>query len=222
MQRWPKDRPDDKGGWRYLKDYDATDSDLSITGWQLKFLRSARNAGFDVPEQPINDAVAYVRRCYDKKYGAFVYVSRQRRLAVAVRLVRESSHWHMPASTMRRKRSRTGDWVLAHGFQDYNVHANFNRRYVHDRYHYGLFMCCQGMYQLGGRYWESFFPPVVETLLANQQPDGSWPAERPPLRCPLWKCLYDCTRIVNAWCTESASAHLSAVTLTWRPDSVNF
>jgi hypothetical protein len=33
------------------------------------------------------------------------------------------------------------------------------------------------MYQLGGKYWQAFFPPVVETLLANQQPDGSWPAE---------------------------------------------
>ena len=80
MQRWPKDRPNDKGGWRYLKDYDATDSDLSITGWQLKFLRSARNAGFDVPEQPINDAVAYVRRCYDKKYRRVCLFGRQRRL----------------------------------------------------------------------------------------------------------------------------------------------
>jgi hypothetical protein len=33
------------------------------------------------------------------------------------------------------------------------------------------------MYQLGGRYWEQFFPGVVKTLLANQQSDGSWPAE---------------------------------------------
>jgi hypothetical protein len=33
------------------------------------------------------------------------------------------------------------------------------------------------MYQLGGRYWQQFFPGAVQTLLANQQPDGSWPAE---------------------------------------------
>ena len=34
------------------------------------------------------------------------------------------------------------------------------------------------MYQLGGRYWEGFFPPTVKTLLANQNSDGSWDRER--------------------------------------------
>jgi hypothetical protein len=33
------------------------------------------------------------------------------------------------------------------------------------------------MYQLGGRHWNEFFPPVVKTLLANQQPNGAWAAE---------------------------------------------
>jgi hypothetical protein len=177
MQQWPKDRPDDKGGWRYLKDYDPCDSDLSVTGWQLKFLRSARNAGFNVPEEPIKDAIAFIQRCYDKKYGAFVYSagsadSRSRGTAGAGILALAHAGLHNAPEALQ-----TGDWVLAQGFKQYNVHANFNRRYVHDRYHYGLFMCCQGMYQLGGRYWESFFPPVVETLLANQRPNGSWPAE---------------------------------------------
>ncbi len=45
MQRWPKDRAADRGGWRYIGDTgtDAQyDSDLSITGWELMFLRSAQ------------------------------------------------------------------------------------------------------------------------------------------------------------------------------------
>jgi hypothetical protein len=33
------------------------------------------------------------------------------------------------------------------------------------------------MYQLGGEHWSRFFPWVVNTLLANQRDDGSWPAE---------------------------------------------
>ena len=130
-----------------------------------------------MPEAPINDAVAYVRRCYDKRYGAFVYAtdsddSRSRGTAGAGILALAHAGFHNSPEALQ-----TGDWVLKHDFKDYNVHANFSRQYVHDRYHYGLFMCCQGMYQLGGKYWEAFFPPVVETLLANQQPDGSWPAE---------------------------------------------
>jgi hypothetical protein len=37
------------------------------------FLRSARNAGFDVPEQPINDAIEYVGRCFIPATGQFQY-----------------------------------------------------------------------------------------------------------------------------------------------------
>jgi hypothetical protein len=33
------------------------------------------------------------------------------------------------------------------------------------------------MYQLGGKYWEEFFPKLVPILLANQQADGSWPPD---------------------------------------------
>ncbi len=39
-----------------------------------------------------------------------------------------------------REALNTGNWILDHGFNQYNVHGEFNRRFVHDRYHYGLFM----------------------------------------------------------------------------------
>ncbi len=177
MQRWPKDKAADVGGWRYLNDYDETDSDLSVTGWQLKFLRSARNAGFNVPEQPIDDAVGFVRRCYSARFGGFQYASngadsRSRGMAGAGILALGHAGFHNAPEAIS-----SGNWLLAHDFSQYNQYLRFNPRFIHDRYHYGLFMSCQGMYQLGGKYWESFFPPVVETLLANQQSNGSWPPE---------------------------------------------
>ena len=69
---------------------------------------------------------------------------------------------------------RAGDWLLQHGFGDYNATMPGEHS---DRYHYGVFTCCQAMYQLGGTYWKRFFPPAVEAMLANQQPDGSWPID---------------------------------------------
>ncbi len=178
MQRWPKDRAVDRGGWRYLNDFNREDSDLSITGWQLKFLRSAKNAGFDVPKQSIDDAVAYVRRTFSERYGAFGYAAgdyydfRSRGMAGAgILALAHAGHHNAPEAT------RSGEWILRNGFDDYNKIDPFTQSYSNDRYHYGLFNCCQGMYQLGGRYWEQFFPTVVKTLLANQQADGSWPAE---------------------------------------------
>jgi Prenyltransferase and squalene oxidase repeat len=176
MQRWPKDRADDRGGWRYIDDYDGTDSDLSITGWELMFLRSARNAGFDVPKQPIEEAVGYVRRCYAPEYGSFEYVNgggddRSRCMAGAGILALAHAGFHNSVEAQQ-----AGRWVLAHDFRDYNQIMQFTSA-GHDRYHYALFNCCQAMYQLGGQYWEAFFPPTVRTLLENQQPDGSWPID---------------------------------------------
>lgn len=177
MQRWPKDLPEDYGGWRYVDDDSVRDSDLSVTGWQLMFLRSARNAGFEVKKERIDDAVAYVRRCFAQEYGAFEYATsggddRSRGMAGAGILALGHAGFHNSAEARL-----TGEWVLRHGFDDYNVLIPFNQSQPHDRYHYALFTCCQGMYQLGGKYWEQFFPRAVRTVLANQQPDGSWPAD---------------------------------------------
>jgi hypothetical protein len=177
MQRWPKDRDVDRGGWRYIDDFDDNDSDLSITGWNLMFLRSSRNAGFDVPKQAIDDAIGYVRRSYSRRYGAFGYTiadadPRSRGMAGAGILALAHAGYHNSPEARH-----SAEWLRRHGFDRYNEYESFGQGWAHDRYHYGLFNCCQGMYQLGGQYWEEFFPRAVHTLLENQQPDGSWPAE---------------------------------------------
>ncbi len=177
MQRWPKDKEADKGGWRYLDDRDESDSDLSVTGWELMFLRSARNAGFDVPKEAIDDAVAYVRRCYSKEYGTFQYWidrgdGRSRGMAGAGILALAHAGYH--GST---EAQNAGAWILKQKFEPYNTTVKFNSDRILDHYHFAVFSCSQGMYQLGGRNWEKFFPRIVPILLANQQPDGSWPAD---------------------------------------------
>jgi len=177
MQRWPKGRDVDRGGWRYIDHGDEEDSDLSVTGWNLMFLRSARNAGFDVPKPAIDDAVAYVRRSYSHQYGAFSYMisasdSRSRGMVGAGILALAHAGFHNSAEAQR-----SAKWLQQYNFDNYNQPETFGKGLPFDRYHYSLFNCCQGMYQLGGRYWEEFFPRVVHALLENQQPDGSWPAE---------------------------------------------
>lgn len=174
MQRWRKDLPIDHGGWRYLDDYDENDSDLSITGWQLMFLRSARNAGFDVPKEAIDDAVGYVRRTLDKSLGSFRYTTKpgsdhSRGMAGAGILALGHAGFHNSFEAQR-----SGQWLLQYDFDTYNSDGGIER----DRYHYSLFNCCQGMYQIGGLYWEKFFPRTVRVVLDNQRSDGSWEAER--------------------------------------------
>jgi hypothetical protein len=178
MQQWPKASSDDRGGWRYIViDHDDPDSDLSVTGWQLMFLRSARNAGFDVPKEPIDEAVAYVRRCFSSEYGTFMYSNERgdrRSRAMAGAGILALAHSGLHGS---QEAQLSGNWILKHGSGQYNTPGQFNQAEGHDRYHYSLFNCCQGMYQLGGRHWQEFFPPTVRTLLANQQQSGSWPPD---------------------------------------------
>jgi hypothetical protein len=174
MQRWPKDFPYDRGGWRYINDYDQTESDLSVTGWELMFLRSARNAGFNVPQATIDDAVAYVRRTFDDRYGTFNYRinrgdGRSRGMTGAGILALGHAGFHHSEEAQR-----AGRVLLEYSFEVYNSTEPFPKR---DRYHYSLFMCCQGMYQLGGPYWEEFFPRTVSAVLRNQAANGSWAAE---------------------------------------------
>ena len=182
MQRWKKRRELDEGGWRYLHEHrldrEPYDSDLSATGWYLMSLRSAKNAGFDVPKESIDDAVEYVKRCFHREFKAFHMVAshrsdrRSRGMAGAGVLALAHAGYHHSEEA-----ALTGDWILKHDFAQYNRPLKFTANYIDDRYHYSVFNCCQAMYQLGGRYWEAFFPPTAKVLLDNQQPSGAWPRE---------------------------------------------
>ena len=179
MQDFHKDKKADEGGWRYLDDFDEVDSDLSITGWQLMFMRSAKNAGFDVDGRRITRAVEYVRRCFLKKRGTFTYkygnkARASRAMAGAGILALAHSGLHETPEA-----HQAGDWMLKSGFDHYNGPGNVTDIVVDkDRYHYGLLTCSLAMYQLGGRHWREFFPPTARVLVANQNDDGSWQAEK--------------------------------------------
>jgi hypothetical protein len=176
MQRWPKDLDADIGGWRYITDDGAHDSDLSVTGWQLMFLRSARNAGFDVPQQPIDEAIKFIRRAYNARLGRFGYTTgagshASRGMAGAGILALAHAGFHNS-----NEAQGSGKWLLRNNFDVYNRNSGETTTRM-DRYHYSLLNATQAMYQLGGSYWKEFFPRTVATLLANQRSDGSWDAE---------------------------------------------
>ena len=70
-QKQPKQHAANRGGWRYYLPYSRCDSDLSVTAWQLMFLRSAKNAGFRVPTESVRQALLYVQRCFDPRRDRF-------------------------------------------------------------------------------------------------------------------------------------------------------
>jgi hypothetical protein len=68
-------KPDSRGygGWRYAPD--SSNSDLSVSGWQILTLRAAVNAGFAIPDYVFPAAAGFVRSLQGKKDGSFLYES---------------------------------------------------------------------------------------------------------------------------------------------------
>ena len=165
--------PPHQGGWRYQPH--SRDSDISLTGWSLMSLRSARNNGVQVPKKAIEGAVGFVLRCRTPKPAAqagrrqrppgvgFAYqpggAPGLARTGTAV-LCLELSGQHRSKESLEG-----GDYILAH----------LPRTYGESYFYYGLYYCAQGMFQLGGSYWEQFAPHMYEMMLKFQRPDGSWP-----------------------------------------------
>ncbi len=173
-QTAPKRFAGDHGGWRYLLRVAEADSDLLITAWNLMFLRSAKNAGFQVPAEWIDDAMAYIQRCFDPQLGTFIYAiygeadHRTTRCITGAGIL-ALSLGGLHATPMART---AGQWLLRYPFDNYN--SCFWRD---ERYHYGIYYCSQAMFQLGADYWRQFYPGAVRTLLLNQNPEGCWAPE---------------------------------------------
>ncbi|KKK51895.1 hypothetical protein LCGC14_3110380, partial [marine sediment metagenome] len=172
-QHAPKKQAHDRGGWRYLypcKGSPHVQSDLSVTSWQLLFMRSAKNAGFKVPAKDVEEAMAYVMRCFDRGQGTFLYSvgpPRTVKRAMAGAGILSLSLGGRHDTAMARS---AGDWLLRHPFKRYNGGVGL-------RYHYSIFYGCQGMFQLGGRYWRQYFRPTAMTLVTHQRADGSFQPE---------------------------------------------
>jgi hypothetical protein len=182
FQRTPKQDPLDQGGWRYIRREAlwAPESDLSATGWQLMFLRSARNAEFRVPQSYIDEALRYVRGCWEPRQGLFFYT-----LGGSMPQFKTSGRGMMGTGIVALCLGgqhqdpialAAGDWLLAHPYQRFGDVTSSPR----DRFFYSAYYCSQAMAQLGGRYWERFFPSLAEALLSGQSADGSWPPELGP------------------------------------------
>lgn len=169
-----KPDPRDNGGWRYMFINNGVGSDLSVTAWQLMFFRSAKNAEFDVPKQHIDEAMAFVRRCYDPQVQRFRYslapndyrFTRAMSGAGILSLSLGGEHNTPMAQTAATS-------LLRDSFASYNTDGGYER----DEYHYSVYYCTLGMFQMGGEAWKNFYPPVVQVLLDHQQRDGGWEAE---------------------------------------------
>jgi hypothetical protein len=166
-QRQTKREPKFNGGWRYTPD--SSDSDLSITVWQLMALRSARNAGLEVPKEAIDLAVAYLKRSYQEE--------QERRTGGPV-----GGCAYQPGGRPEFAMVASGLLALCvcGEYTSPEVQGSANWLRVnrpspgHRWFYYGMYYYAQGMYQRGGEYAEEARRTTEELLLPLQNEDGSW------------------------------------------------
>jgi len=178
LQTHPKQAAEDKGGWRYLRlQFNGADSDLSVTGWHLMFLRSARNAEFNVPQKYIDDAMSFVHRCWVEEDGMFHYTAQGNQSSYVTRGLMGSAIVSLALAGQHQSPEAltAGDWLLAHPFQYFGERIGAGGG--SDRFYYSTYYCSQAAAQLGGRYWTGIFAPIARILVQAQQDDGSFPLE---------------------------------------------
>jgi len=151
-----------QGGWRYKPT--SRDSDISVSGWALMALRSARCNGAPVPKKAIDDAVQFILNCRHKTTGGFAYTPRGgpgiARTGVALLALELTGHHGEEVTT------QAGNYLLR---------PLKGGGFIRDRhFYYALYYCSQAMFQLGGEYWERFAEAMYKHMFKTQQKEGWW------------------------------------------------
>jgi hypothetical protein len=155
-----------QGGWRYQPV--PVDADLSVTICQVMALRAARNAGIKVPRKTIDMAIDYVKKSQQPD-GGFSYTlqgggSAFPRSAAGVACLFYSGIYD--------------GTEIDKGVKYLLQHLPGTGRNVSDgNAAYGNYYATQAMFMAGGDAWAKYWPALRDTLVKQQQADGSWPGE---------------------------------------------
>lgn len=168
-QQVPKSEAN-RGGWRY--EPSSSDSDISVSVWQVMALRAAKNAGFNVPKESIDNAVAYIKRSY-----------RVERDSNGQPKTNEAAFSYEPYGG-RQTFSTTaagllslqvcGQYETPEVVGSSNYLLKFPPEITEPWYYYGNYYYAQGMYQRGGEYAATARQRTEQTLVAAQTPEGAW------------------------------------------------
>jgi len=155
-----------EGGWRYYPQRD--DADVSVTVCQVMALRAARNAGFHVPKQTIDQSLAYLRRAQNPD-GGFMYMldggqSGFARSAAAVVALYSAGIYDAPEV------NKAVEYL-----DQFRPRGGTAQRETY--YEYGHYYAIQVMWQAGGQRWRRWYPAIRDDLIAWQSESGSWSSQ---------------------------------------------
>ena len=156
-----KTRPQDVGGWRNQSS--SNDSDVSVTGWMIMALQSARAAGIEIPQAVLDKATQYLWNMYDTKNPGFGYQKPERypsmtAVGILCQQFLGNGKDHRIQGALDYLLEQKVDWDKTEG----------------DFVLYGWYYMTQAMFQAGGSYWQYWNGQIRDTMVRNQRDDGRW------------------------------------------------
>ena len=159
-----------KGGWRY--EPASSDSDISVSVWQLMSLRAAKNSGIEVPKEAIDNGIAYIKRSYraerdsngnlkqlEAAFSYEPYGGRQTFSTTSAGLLslQVAGQYNIPEVL------GSSNWLL-----------KFPPEVNEPWFYYGCYYYAQGMYQRGGDHAATARQKTEQMLVGAQSPEGAW------------------------------------------------
>ncbi len=155
-----------KGGWRYR--VESNDADLSITGWQILALRSARHLGCDVPADRLDLALQFLDKCRDFRSGAYTYLPGGKITSACTATGILVTQLRGKENTPSRETLQAASYLMQHLPQPGQEH-----------FYYATYYTAQAIFQLRKNYWQLYRPQLHRALLDTQQVNGSWLTSEP-------------------------------------------
>lgn len=149
------------GGWRYNPD--GNDADTSVTGAVLMGLLAARNAGMDVPNEVINNALEYMRRSTGRD-GSVAYSGGIGGMGESMN---RSAIATLVAAVAKQKDSEQYRATLKHISSQLDHHETAYPEYF--RYY-----MAQALFQGDYEAWQKWNGATVRQLHDLQQDNGSF------------------------------------------------
>lgn len=160
-----------QGGWKYNPQDADTMGDLSVTGWALMALHSARAAGIEVPETAFGLSSVFLDACAVDDGARYKYEPKDSLKKVTPAMTasglvaRQWLGWERDYPLMREG----VDWLL----QDrHKPEWNSSRRNIYEWYY-----IAQVLHNIGGDRWRDWYALAASQVCANQKTRGS---RKPP------------------------------------------
>ena len=153
------------GGWMYA--YDKTQSDTSVSGWQIQALKAAHLSGLKIPgvDEALDRAMKNLERVKGNN-GGYGYRNAQDKYSLTGVGILCSLFWKGDRGDLRKGM----DWLIDTAEKEGGVKYKGDKADLYAWYYH-----TQACLMFGGAAWQKWNRWFQDEIVQNQSPDGSWP-----------------------------------------------